>query len=98
MPSPLQKILNTKCILDNCFLGNNIYYKFINPFIHVESNALNAKDVENDVEEKCGQWISGERWIYNGAQRSAEYGKHCRGPGVTKYLRVSKFQILQNIR
>ena len=83
------------------FLKNEhiIYFKLINPFIHVEneSNALNAKDVENDVEEKCGQWISGERWIYNGAQRSAEYGKHCRGPGVTKYLRVSKFQILQNI-
>ena len=84
------------------FLKNEhiIYFKLINPFIHVENenNALNAKDVENDVEEKCGQWISGERWIYNGAQRSAEYGKHCRGPGVTKYLRVSEFQILQNNR
>ena len=80
------------------FLKNEhiIYFKLIN-HVENESNALNAKDVENDVEEKCGQWISGERWIYNGAQRSAEYGKHCRGPGVTKYLRVSEFQILQNI-
>ena len=42
-----------------------------------------TKDVESCA-GKCGQWICRERWIYNGDQRSAEYGKHCRPPRVVK--------------
>ena len=57
---------------------------FLNPHAsYLKLLGAKTKDVWSCV-EKCGQWICRKRWIYNGEQRSAEYGKHCRPPRAVK--------------